>query len=240
MTHLEEYNRIIEFRKANPLPEDQYGENHHIKPRSIYPELENDKDNIVKLTAAEHFLCHYHIWKYYKEELKDKTKSRKMMYAFLLMKRVLLKCDDIEAMSKMYEEVKVALSQRMKQKMKGKSLSNEIKMKISKTLKGRPCGMLGKHHSADARKRISEACCGKTLSEETRKRISEAQCGEKNHNFGKPAWNKGKQTSNKTKQKLSDTIKQLHWFNNGTKNIRAKECPDGFVQGRLPRKAVRT
>jgi len=62
----------------------------------------------------------------------------------------------------------------MKQKMKGKSLSNEIKMKISKTLKGRPCGMLGKHHSVDARKRISEAHCGKTLSEETRKRISEA------------------------------------------------------------------
>lgn len=51
MKHLEEYNSIIEYRKSNPLPDDVYGENHHIVPRSICPLLKDSKDNIVRLSA---------------------------------------------------------------------------------------------------------------------------------------------------------------------------------------------
>ena len=29
----------------------------------------------------------------------------------------------------------------------------------------------------------------------------------------------------------------MKWFNNGEKNVRAKECPKGFVPGRLTRRA---
>jgi hypothetical protein len=73
MTHFEEYNRIIEFRKSNPPPEDQYSEKHHIVPKSICPLLEKAKENIVRLTAQEHFMAHYHLWLAYCDELHEKT-----------------------------------------------------------------------------------------------------------------------------------------------------------------------
>jgi hypothetical protein len=69
--------------------------------------------------------------------------------------------------------------------------------------------MLGHHHSETTKKKQSEANKGKPKSEEHKMKISEAQKGEKSYNYGK------------------------HWYNNGEINIRAKECPEGFVSGRL-------
>ena len=84
----------------------------------------------------------------------------------------------------------------------------------------------GKHRSEDTRNKISEAHKGKHFSEEHKRNISEGQRGEKNHNYGKPK-------SNETKNKLSNAFKGLCFFNNGEINIRAKECPPGFIKGRL-------
>lgn len=39
--------------------------------------------------------------------------------------------------------------------------------------------------------------------------------------------------SEKTKKKIAEKLNQLYWFNNGIKSIRAKECPNGFVKGRI-------
>ena len=70
-------------------------------------------------------------------------------------------------------------------------------------------------------------------SEETRKKMSDAKKGKKNPNYGK-------QFSEETKKKLSEAhkgqniwTKCTHWYNNGKINIRAKQCPDGFVPGKL-------
>lgn len=41
------------------------GERHHIKPRSLFPELAKSKDNIVKLTYREHYICHWLLTKIY-------------------------------------------------------------------------------------------------------------------------------------------------------------------------------
>ena len=75
---------------------------------------------------------------------------------------------------------------------------------------------------------------GKTLSDETKIKISVAL-------KGKPAWNKGKNLSEDHKQKLSEATKYKnigsHWFNNGIKTVFVKECPEGFVKGRL-KKAI--
>jgi len=45
-----------------------YGEYHHIKPKSLYPELVKDPDNIVCLTAYEHILAHKYLALWYKDE----------------------------------------------------------------------------------------------------------------------------------------------------------------------------
>ena len=84
----------------------------------------------------------------------------------------------------------------------GKQHSEESRKKISESRNGKQSGMKGKHHSEESRKKMSEAKKGKHFSEESRKKMSEAK--------------KGK-----------------HWYNNGVKSIRAKECPKGFVKGRI-------
>ena len=85
----------------------------------------------------------------------------------------------------------------------------------------------GQQKSEETRKKMSEANKGKHLSEETRKKMSEA-------------WDYDKHFNEETKKKLSEAAKGkniwtkcTHWYNNGKISKRAKECPDGFVPGRL-------
>ena len=50
---------------------------------------------------------------------------------------------------------------------------------------------------------------------------------------------KGKHRSDETKKKISEAskgnknVKGTRWYNNGKISKRAKECPDGFVTGRI-------
>ena len=102
---------------------------------------------------------------------------------------------------------------------------------------------LGKHHSEDTRKKIREAKNGKHHSAETRLKISESHKGENHPLFGKhhsdetrqkmSEAHKGRNHSDETRQKMSEAHKGKHWYNNGVKSIRAKECPKGFVKGRI-------
>lgn len=67
---------------------------------------------------------------------------------------------------------------------------------------------------------------GKKLNEETKRKIS-------NSKKGKPSNRKNCILSTKTKRKMSESHKGSHWFNNGIIEFQAKECPDGFIRGRL-------
>ena len=73
--------------------------------------------------------------------------------------------------------------------MKGKQHSAETRKKMSEALKDKP-------KSAETRKKLSEAHKGKHLSEETRTKLSEA--------------NKGKHLSEETRTKLSEAHKGKH------------------------------
>jgi len=50
------YYNIINYAKLRTLSPDVYTEKHHIIPRSMGGD--NNADNLVKLTAREHFVCH--------------------------------------------------------------------------------------------------------------------------------------------------------------------------------------
>ena len=102
---------------------------------------------------------------------------------------------------------------------KGKRRSEETKKKISEVRKG-------KKHSDETRRKMSESHKGKPKSEEARRKISESQ--------------KGKPKSEEHKKKMSESLKGkniwtkgMHWYNDGKINVRAKECPEGFVPGVL-------
>lgn len=112
------------------------------------------------------------------------------------------------------------VKQKLSKSHKGKCFSDEHKLNLSESLKGKN---KGKHRTDEQKRRMSEAekgennpFYGRQHSAETKKKISES-------NKGKPSWNKG----------LKLGTNGTHWYNNGKINVKAKECPDGFVKGRL-------
>ena len=94
----------------------------------------------------------------------------------------------------------------------------------------------GKKRSAETRRKISEAVKGKPKTEEHKSKLSEShkgkQVGEKHPMYGK-------KHSAESIQKMSEAHKGhkynlgRHWYNNGKVNTMSKECPDGFVPGRI-------
>lgn len=60
MNYQKIYDDLMTSRKkmSRVKTKDFYFELHHIKPKSLFPELKNDKDNLVLLTIREHYLAH--------------------------------------------------------------------------------------------------------------------------------------------------------------------------------------
>lgn len=63
MNYKKIYDRLIEDAKINPKSE-LYKESHHIIPKCMNGS--NDKDNIILLTARQHYLAHWLLYKIYK------------------------------------------------------------------------------------------------------------------------------------------------------------------------------
>lgn len=244
MTYQEEYDKIINFRKSNPLPVGQYGENHHIVPKSICPILKDSPDNIVKLTAQEHFLAHYHIWLSYRDELKEKTWAKKMCFALYRMKQQLMKCDDVETMAKLYEEARTNMDFATN---KGKKFTDEHKKKIGEAHKGQKnwnAHHKGKDSPSYGLKRTEEqklknriAHLGKPVSVETRKKLSLKNSGKNNPMYGKSSWEGLTEEQIKIrKEKITRASTGRKWYNNGVDEVFAYELPFGYNAGRLIRK----
>ena len=70
------YNNIIERARSRTIS--GYTENHHIIPRSLGGS--DNKDNLVALTAREHFICHRLLTK-----ITQGTAKKKMHYAVAMM-----------------------------------------------------------------------------------------------------------------------------------------------------------
>ena len=91
---------------------------------------------------------------------------------------------------------------------RGRKRSVETKKKLREARKG-------KKFSEEHKKKLGEAHKGKKFSDETRRRMSESH-------KGKNIWSKG-----------NTNTKGMRWYNNGKINTMSKECPPGFVPGRL-------
>lgn len=116
------YNQIIERAQNRTL--EGYKEKHHILPKCLGGS--NDKENLVELTAREHFLCHMLLCEIY-------PKENKLKHALFLMsigkQRIKEKYYIIG--SRVYERIKKEYSQFLI----GKKQSQETKDKKSKKMK---------------------------------------------------------------------------------------------------------
>lgn len=130
------YDKIIENRKLNPIEETEYGEKHHIIPRSLGGS--DDSENLVRLTAREHFICHALLAEMYERETFE---WYKMNHAFMMMK--LISDNQNRYINNRLYELKrkdFAISNRWNQtgernSQYGKPRSNQTKEKIRKALK---------------------------------------------------------------------------------------------------------
>jgi hypothetical protein len=178
------YNQIIKQAKNRQL--EGYKEKHHIIPKCIGGT--NNKENIVELTAREHFLCHQLLCEIY-------PKQPKLWYALHLMSiNKNKKYTKYNVSSRMYEYIKI---NRYKN---SKSHSEETKQKLRKP---KPKGF-GEN--------ISKKLTGIKRSEETKQKISDSGKGKHKHTeeFKKfiSEIHKNKNISEETKQKISEFVKQ--------------------------------
>lgn len=136
MNYKRVYNNIIEKRKLKPFDETEYGEWHHIIPRSLGGT--DESDNLVRLSAREHFICHALLAEMY--EYKS-FEWYKMNNAFIMM---ICSSDNQTRYinSRLYELKKRDFSKVMSQSQSGsgnsqygKPRSEETKRKIRNTFR---------------------------------------------------------------------------------------------------------
>ena len=150
---------------------------HHKFPRSFSKkdgtEIDNDNDNLVSLSLADHFRVHYYLWKCSKKGYRGM-----MAKAFVFMRKKMVKYasdETIEQLAKDYEEAMKEAYEASSKANKGKKRSEETRNKIAESKKGNTYRK-GKHFSEEHKKNIGEARKGK-LSSETRNKIAESKKG---------------------------------------------------------------
>ena len=245
MNYLHIYWRIIHNRLHNKV--DGYVEHHHIIPLSEGGPDNND--NIVALTAREHYICHLLLAKIYNDY--------KMWHAVNLMSRLNTK---VKINSRLYEMVRINSARTHSELMKGRPSWNKGKSgvysietltKISESTKaamhnptlrkylsdikkGKPSWNKGKKMSEEQKHKISATLKGNKPSEETKRKISIKTKGENNPMFGKSSWPDDPKKYEARRLKMIQSLKGLKWWNNGIKNCKAKECPgQEWKRGRI-------
>lgn len=213
-------NRYLNFISNCVSPKvGEYGENHHILPKSLFPEFKNIKKypwNIKRLKARDHYMVHYMLC----ELLPD---NPKILYAWnMLHINKYSKIDKyiIDSMSIEYEEVKKKISEyrrkfvytketreKMSRSAKVKVFSEEHKnnMKLAHT---------GKKHSKETKIKIGVKQRGVVrgpMLQETRDKISESLVGRKipkEISDKIASKNRGTKRSEESKQKMREASKK--------------------------------
>lgn len=108
------YQRLVEFRKCNPLGPEIYGETHHIIPTSLGGT--DEQKNLVKLSAREHYICHLLLTRFYPV---GRVERYKMVTAFLMMLNCRSGHQKRFISNRLYEKLKLEFAQTRSQESKG-------------------------------------------------------------------------------------------------------------------------
>lgn len=145
------YNQLIQSAINNPKP-DQYKETHHIIP--VCMSGSNKKENLVRLTARQHFVAHWLLFKIHR--------NTKLAHAWFSMCRVGIGQDKRKVNSKHFARVKEVRSKLMSENSKGEN--NHF---------------YGKKHSDETKRKLIEIRTGTKASDEARAKMSAKRKGVK-------------------------------------------------------------
>ena len=176
------YNTLINKAKNRQL--NGYSEKHHIIPKSMGGS--NDKTNLVKLTAREHYIAHLLLTKFTQGDCR-----KKMIRAFVCLRNWKNKNrkGDYRFNSRLYDKLRNEYAEIARENSINKEFSLERRKNISKALTGKK---LSPEHIEAIRK------AKKNISQETKDKISKA--------------NKGRIVSLEARRKLSESGKRF-WDN---------------------------
>jgi hypothetical protein len=204
------YNQIIERAKNRILV--GYKETHHIIPRCMGGT--NEKDNLVDLTAREHFMCHLLLTRIHPTH----KGLRLAIWNMCNTKRSYQ--GRYKPNGRLYEMIRTEYREHIKGENHpsyGRKNSDEVKQKMSEIAKER-----FKNNSGTFK--------GRTHSEETRKKLSDNM--------------KGKAQSNHQKERVKESLTGTKWYHkpDGT-NLRAfpndpKIIEEGWLHGRFGGKSI--
>lgn len=142
---------------------DGYSEHHHICPKSLFPQFASLRDNPwnkAKLTARQHYIAHWMLWKAY---------GKKMAYAFKMMNSVRNK-HQLERGFRIRPKTLDLLKRDM-------SPSQETRRKLSEKLRGRKnprnAGTLNERFGEDRADQIKAKMKRRVVSPEIRRRTSD-------------------------------------------------------------------
>lgn len=212
------YNQIVD-RARFRITED-YTETHHIKPRSLGGT--DDIDNLVELTAREHFICHWLLTKMTKGE-----DHYKMLNALRMMRAEKHGQQRYETKitARVYESIKKEYARLQSEKVSGENnpMYGEKFYRSDEGKRRQREAILGDNNGAKqetARKKISNSKLGKKrepFSEEWRAKMAEKKKGENNPRYGVQVSDEtrqkqrekatGRKQSEETKKKKADAIR---------------------------------
>jgi hypothetical protein len=174
------YFDLINQRKQKPLQGNIYTETHHILPRKLGGG--DNFENLIKLTAREHFITHLLLTK-----MTNGINKKYMFHALNLMAYT----RNLKINSKTYSYIKENYSKENKGNKnimfgkKGLNLpaygykhTKEHKKYISNKLKGRK-------HSKEAKEKMTRAAMNRKITEQTKEKISKANSGINNPMYDK-------------------------------------------------------
>lgn len=170
------YFQLIFRAQTRILPRTDYRERHHIIPKSLGGS--DNSENLVPLTAREHFICHWLLTKM----LTGKERSP-MVYALFAMRTGHSKQHryHTKITSRAYSTLKKERSSIVSKQLTGRPVSQETKHKMSASQKGIP----RKLHSEETKAKMSVSQRNRPPdSIETRLKKSLASTGN-NHNLGR-------------------------------------------------------
>lgn len=172
----------------------KYFERHHITPVCMGADSSRklSSDNIVLLTAKEHFIAHLILAEIYPD-------NYEIVYALFAISNQRSK--DLKrhvTSAKTYERIKTEFAKKQSEKKKGKPgipWSDKTRKKLVPLMKGRrvsdktkeilrDCN-LGKKYGEETRKKLSKIHEGRKHSVDTKEKLRQSKIGNKNPMFGK-------------------------------------------------------